>query len=89
MKFLYQFVGGPLNNATMDSVDAELFCDGHSEDLSEVRKAGGCVHREELDNQPTFTGYLGPMWNGCQIIDGHEVAILRYETQEVYDALSH
>ena len=52
---------------------------GYTEDLSEVRARGGCVHRAELDNQPEYKGFLGPMWD-----DGR----LRYETQEVYDVLS-
>ena len=90
MKFEYQFVGGPLNGAVMDELDAALFSNGRSEDLSAIRNAGGCVHRVELDNQPTFTGYLGPMWNGVRALDnGEQCATLRYETQEVYDELSH
>ena len=52
---------------------------GVTEDLTEFREQGACVHRAELDNQPTYKGWLGPMWDG-----GH----LRYETQEVYDVLS-
>ena len=52
---------------------------GYSEDLSELRAQGGCVHRAELDNQPEFDGFLGPMWDG---------GMLRYETAEVYDMLS-
>lgn len=55
------------------------FSNGKSEDLSEARNRGACVHRAELDNQPTLEGYCGPMWDG----NG-----LRYETQEIYDALS-
>ena len=77
-----------MDDTMMSAHDAELFCDGHSKDLSEIRKAGGHVRRPELDNQPTFKGYLGPMWNGTMIIDGEECAILRYETREVYDRLS-
>ena len=87
MKYMYEFVGGPLNGAIMDSIDAELFSDGHSEDLTAIRNAGGCVHRAELDNQPTFNGYLGPMWGGTRIYNGEECAIMRYETQKVYNEL--
>ena len=72
MKSVYEFVGGPLNGAIMDKLDAEPFSDGCSEDLSAIRKAGGCVRREELDNQPTFTGYLGPMWDGIRTL-GNDV----------------
>lgn len=52
---------------------------GYSEDLSEERAKGYCVHRAELDNQPEFEGFLGPMWDG---------GMLRYETPEIYDILS-
>ena len=87
MKFVYQFVGGPLNGVTFHNPnDAWAFSNGKSEDLSEIRKAGGCVHRAELDNQPTFHGYLGPMWDGTR--NNGEYAVLRYETQEVYVMLS-
>ncbi len=55
------------------------FANGKSEDLTELRNRGCCVHRAELDNQPELPGYAGPMWNG----DG-----LRYETWELYYALS-
>ena len=52
-----------------------------TEDLTELRNQGCCVHRAELDNQPQFIGcsYLGPMWDG----DG-----LRYETAEIYNMMS-
>lgn len=89
MKFAYHFVGGPLNRVTFTNQnDAWAFSNGKSEDLSEIRKHGGYVHRPELDNQPTFYGYLGPMWDGERDIDGEHYAIMRYETQEVYDMLS-
>ena len=53
---------------------------GLSEDLSEERAKGLLVHREELDNQPKFEGFYGPMWNG--------EGCLRYETQKAYDLYS-
>lgn len=52
---------------------------GYSEDLSESRAKGHCVHRAELDNQPKYKDWCGPMWDG---------GMLRYETWEVYDMLS-
>lgn len=89
MKFAYEFVGGPLNNVTFTNHnDAIAFSNGNSGDLSAIRNAGGHVRRVELDNQPTYDGYLGPMWDGTRTIDGTQYAILRYETQEVYDMLS-
>lgn len=48
-------------------------------DMTEYRKAGGCVHRAELDNQPELNGLCGPMWDGDK---------LRYETWEVYRSMS-
>ena len=54
------------------------FAIGKSDDMSEQRNAGACVHRAELDNQPKLEDYCGPMWDG----DG-----LRYETWELYHAL--
>ena len=49
---------------------------GYSENNTEKRNKGMCVPRAELDNQPMFEGFVGPMWDG---------GVLRYETQEVYD----
>ncbi|KIU04432.1 hypothetical protein ACFUIR_15455 [Bacillus subtilis] len=40
--------------------------------------------REELQNQPKFEDYLGPMYNG--ISDGKTV--IRYETRKAYDQCS-
>ena len=52
---------------------------GYTSDLSKEREAGACVHRAELDNQPMYKGWAGPMWDGdC----------LRYETWKLYEAMS-
>ena len=59
--------------------DVPYELNGFTEDLSDKREKGYIVHREELDNQPRFIGFLGPMWDG---------GMLRYETQQVYDLLS-
>ncbi|MGM9944566.1 MAG: hypothetical protein ACI33M_06460 [Lysinibacillus sp.] len=40
--------------------------------------------REELQGQPTFSGWLGAMYNGTK--DGKTV--IRYETQEAYNMYS-
>jgi len=74
-----EFVGGKYNGWTPRVEDVWKVADGVTEDLSEIRKRGGCVHRAELDNQPTVSGYCGPMWDGNH---------LRYETWEVYEMLS-
>ena len=89
MKFICQFVGGPLAGE-MPLEKAETMTDKRSADLSEIRRRGGLVHREELDNKPEFKGYAGPMWNGERRdgITGERIGILRYETWEVYDMLS-
>ena len=76
------FAGGRYNGLEIDTqviLESNLWNGELTEDLSEIRARGGCVHRAELDNQPMVDGYLSPMWDG----DG-----LRYETQEVYDMLS-
>lgn len=70
--------GGELAG-TYDVNELWKFANGKSEDLSEYRNRGACVHRAELDNQPTLPNYCGPMWDG----DG-----LRYETWEIYEQLS-
>ena len=76
------FAGGRYNGLeidTQDILESNLWNGELTEDLSELRARGVCVHRAELDNQPMVDGYLSPMWDG----DG-----LRYETWEVYDMLS-
>ncbi len=48
-------------------------------DPNTIRDDGTMVQRIELHNQPKFAGLCGPMWDGDKV---------RYETWEVYDALS-
>ena len=84
--YLYELVGGEYAG-TYTREEAEKLPIKEPEltaDLDDVRADGGFVHRKELDNQLQFKGYLGPMWNGTK--DGK--AVIRYETQEVYDMLS-
>ena len=38
----------------------------------------------DLNGQPKLKGYLGPMYNGTK----DDKTVIRYETQEVYNALS-
>lgn len=52
---------------------------GISFDYSRWRKNGLIVPREELDNQPIFEGFVGPMWDGDK---------LRYESYKTYDEMS-
>lgn len=85
MKLYCEFVGGEYNGVVIPLEDAEAMTPNRSEDLSEIRKKGGLVHRAELDNKPVFDGYCGPMWDGTR---GENTGILRYETWEVYDMLS-
>lgn len=76
------FAGGRYNGLEIDTqviLESNLWNGELTEDLSELRARGVCVHRAELDNQPMVDGYLSPMWDG----DG-----IRYETWEVYDRLS-
>lgn len=74
------FVGGRFNGVECDIEEMKQHSNGRlSKDWSLERSLGRCVPRAELDNQPQFDGYLGPMWDGC---------CLRYETPEVYNMLS-
>lgn len=84
MTYICEFVGGRLSGAQLPLWIAEQMTDKRSADLSDVRKAGGFVHREELDNKPEFDGYCGPMWDGMR---GKDVAVLRYETWDVYNTM--
>jgi hypothetical protein len=76
----YIFIGGKYNYHIYSREQVISIGNGKfTEDLSELRAKGVCCHRKELDNQPLVDGYLSPMWDGGKI---------RYETQDVYDALS-
>ena len=78
-----EFVGGRYNGVVID-VDEIFATNGmwngrFSPNYSNERYKGALVPRAELDNQPLVDGYYSPMWDGGQ---------LRYETAEVYEALS-
>lgn len=93
MNKVYEFVGGAFNGEIFSAEDAYrlhgICGSGYSSDWSQERECGACVPRVELDNELQFKGYLGPMWDGTRRINGEKVYVLRYETQEVYDMLSH
>ena len=84
LEFIYELVGGEYAGTYNEVESLPCFSGKYSRDWSKERAAGGFVSRPELDNKPELDGYLGPMMNGYR--DGKMV--LRYETQEVYDALS-
>ena len=86
--YVCKFVGGKWDGQVLPRNMVYDLRNGLSEDLTEWRNHGAVVHRAELDNQPEFDGYLGPMWDGTIKINGEEYGVLRYETQEVYDLLS-
>lgn len=91
MKTVYEFVGGRYNGMVMQKESVVAIGNGRlSRDWSPERSAGGWVPRKELDNQPLVDGYLSPMWDGTREdqASGETYAVLRYETQEVYDMLS-
>ena len=100
MKYVYNFVGGKLNKKMMEREEVDKIAYGYSDDMSELRAKGRMVYRAELDNQPLVEGYLSPMWdglryNGKYAFEATEedkkcepVAVIRYETQEVYSMLS-
>lgn len=64
----------------LEKFPIERFTEDREQEREERKKLGFPANsREELDCQPILPGYIGPMWDGGK---------LRYETQEVYDALS-
>lgn len=63
----------------LDNIPPTYQVVGYTEDMTPYRSKGGLCQRKELDNQPIIEGFLGPMWDGD---------MLRYETQELYNALS-
>ena len=106
MKYLYEFVGGPLSGRMMQLEEVEQISNGNRPYYGRERALGYRVPREELDGQPTVEGYLGPMWDGLryEVLDGslksewqlteeekagkEPIAILRYESHEIYKRLS-
>ena len=105
MKYLYEFVGGPLAGQMKQLEEVQQISSGNRPYFDRERAMGYRVPREELDGQPTVEGYVGPMWNGRRYeVDGHlvydwesteeekagkePIAILRYESHEMYEKLS-
>lgn len=84
VKYIYKFYGGKFNRKILEREEVEKIKDGITKDYTELRKQGISVYREELDNQPTIKGYIGPMFDGID----YGIVNLRYETQEIYDMLS-
>lgn len=84
LEFIYELVGGDCEGTYEDVEDLPCFSGNYTEDQSDIRARGGFTSRPELDNKPILNGYVGPMMNGYK---DHKM-VLRYETQEVYDALS-
>lgn len=84
VEYVYTFYGDKLDKRILNRDEVIKISNGKTKDFSEERIRELLVHRKELDNQPTVTGYLGPMFDG---IDFGKV-ILRYESQEAYDAFS-
>ncbi len=74
------FVGGKYHGLYM--THKELMKKGNGKYMirwSALREHNPLTVNLDLEDQPMIDGYLGPMWDG---------GYLRYETQEVYDALS-
>ena len=85
IEYLYVFYGGKLRGKILSKTQIDEISSENTIDFSKEREKGLLVHRKELDNQPIVRGYLGPMF---EKIDYGKV-YLRYETQEIYDMLSH
>ena len=91
MKTVYEFVGGRHNGLRLPKAAVEIIGNGrYSKDWSVEREHGYTVPDEELDNQPLVDGYLAPIWDGMRMdpVSGETYAVLRYETQAVYDITS-
>ena len=105
MKYLYEFVGGPLAGQMKQHEEVEQISNGHRPYYGRERAMGYLAPREELDGQPTVEAYFGPMWDGLRYeVDGRlvsdweateeeragkePIAILRYESHEMYKKLS-
>lgn len=73
------FVGNGIVKEFENEKQVPFEVEKYTIDWTTERELGMCVPRAELDNQPMYKGWLGPMWDGDR---------LRYETQEVYDLLS-
>ena len=84
IKMVCEFVGGPMAGQ-ITLAQAEKLTEARSNDWSKERALGHCVPKAELDDRPKFEGYAGPMWDGVR---RGGIAILRYETWDVYDMLS-
>lgn len=70
--YLYQFVGNGNNLLlTFEQATEKFNIIGYNENTSQ---------REELQEQPRFEGYNGPMYNGKQ----NNKTVIRYETTSHY-----
>ena len=68
---------GVLRFDTREDLIKGLKKDGYAQNGDSGERGG---RRKTLNNQPKFSGLLGPMYDGSKKV--------RYETQEVYNALS-
>lgn len=88
MKLKIEFVSLSGYQSFNSFVNVPYTVKGYTDDLSEDRKKGALVHRQELDSRPIYAGYLGPMFDGYTIENGEKVLHLRYETQQAYNELN-
>ena len=88
MRLIIEFVSLSGNQSFNSFVNVPYTVKGYTDDLSEDRKKGALVHRQELDSRPIYAGYLGPMFDGYTIENGEKVLHLRYETQQAYNELN-
>lgn len=77
------FAGGRFNGMTLTVAECRKrgMVGGTAPDWSKERKVSRMCPYPIFDNAPKFAGYLGPF-------AGEADAPLRYETSEVYNALS-
>ena len=73
------FVGGRYHGCYMTHEELKAAGNGKfSLRWSALSEHNPLTENLDLEDQPLVDGYIGPMWDGGR---------LRYETQEVYDAL--
>ena len=84
VEYMYVFIGGKLNNKTLDREEIEKIAIGRTKDYTQEYIEGNTVPRKELWNQPIVKDYVGPM---LENID-YAVVFLSYETQDEYNMRS-
>lgn len=89
MKYLYQFAGGEYDGVTMTAEQAEKYSTGFTTRFGGQPTFDGYLGPMRDGIRYRIAGYLKYEWETPDIWkQEHEpITIMRYETQEVYNAL--